>query len=179
MQDFERTAYKKLSATAKLEFQPLFWEARAPISKQEFDKRMRYIADNYKKENSRQPWNTDRARVYLLNGSPAEVDFRQNDSWSIQNVGQQSGIGQVIGTRDRSGEDVGGNYAEIWTYPFGRYRIYYVFTFSRPNSWVINATAFEGNRYVGQLELQNKLETYGIVDENQYKQKLEALKAFK
>jgi hypothetical protein len=57
--------------------------------------------------------------------------------------------------------------------------INYVFTFSRPNSWVINTTAFSGNRYVGQLELQNKLETYGIVDENQYKEKLEALKATK
>jgi len=179
MQDFERTAYKNLSPAAKLEFQQLFWEVRAPISKQEFDKRMRYIADNYKKENSLQPWNTDRARVYLLNGSPAEIDSRQNDSWAIQNVGQQSGIAQVVGGQDRSGEDIGGNWAEIWTYPFGRFMLNYVFTFSRPNTWKINTTVFQGNRYIGQFELKNKLETYGIVDEKQYKEKLETLKAIK
>ncbi len=179
MQDFERTAYKNLSPAARLEFQKLFWEARSPVSKQEFDQRMRYIADNFKKENSRQPWNTDRARVYLLNGKPAEIDIRQNDSWTIQNVGQQSGVSQVVGTQDRSGEDVGGNYAEIWTYPFGQYYITYVFTFSRPNSWKINTTAFQGNRYLGQLELRNKIETFSIIDEAQYKEKLEALKALK
>jgi len=179
MQDFERAAYKKLSPAAKLEFQPLFWEVRTPISKQEFDKRMGYIAENFKKENFRQPWNTDRARVYLLNGRPAEIDSRQNDSWSIQNVGQQSGIAQVVSTQDRSGEDVGGNWAEIWTYPFGQFMLNYVFMFSRPNSWKINTTAFQGNRYIGQFELQNKLETYGIVYEKQYKEKLEALKAIK
>jgi GWxTD domain-containing protein len=179
MQDFERAAYKNLSSAAKLEFQTLFWEVRTPISKQEFDKRMGYIADNFKKENFRQPWNTDRARVYLLNGPPAEIDSRQNDSWTIQNVGEQSGIAQVVGAQDRSGEDVGGNWAEIWTYPFGQFMLNYVFTFSRPNSWKINTTAFQGNRYIGQFELKNKLETYSIVDENAYKERLEALKAIK
>jgi GWxTD domain-containing protein len=179
MQDFERAAYKSLSPAAKLEFQALFWEVRTPIAKQEFDKRMGYIAENFKKENSRQPWNTDRARVYLLNGRPAEIDSRQNDSWTIQNAGEQSGVAQVLGTQDRSGEDVGGNWAEIWTYPFGQFMLNYVFTFSRPNTWKINTTVFQGNRYIGQFELKNKLETYSIVDENLYKEKLEALKAIK
>jgi GWxTD domain-containing protein len=179
MQDFERAAYKNLCLVAKLEFQMLFWEVRTPISKQEFDKRMGYIADNFKKENFRKPWNTGRARVYLLNGRPAEIDSRQNDSWTIQNVGAQRGSGQVVGGGDRFGEDVGGNWAEIWTYPFGQFILNYVFTFSRPNSWKINTTAFQGNRYIGQFELKNKLETYSIVDENAYKEKLEALKAIK
>lgn len=178
MQDFERAAYKSLSPAAKLEFQQLFWDVRAPVSKQEFDKRIDYIAENFKKENFKQPWNTDRARVYLLNGNPAEIDSRQSEDWSIRNVGAQSS-GQAAGGADRSGEDVQGLLAEIWTYPFGQFMIQYVFTFSRPNSWKINTTSFQGNRYVGQFELQNKLGTYAIVDEKLYKEKLEVLKAIK
>jgi GWxTD domain-containing protein len=178
MQDFERAAYKSLSPAAKLEFQQLFWDVRAPVSKQEFDKRIDYITQNFKKENFKQPWNTDRARVYLLNGNPAEIDSRQNQDWSIRNFGAQSSGDAAAGT-DRSGEDVQGLMAEIWTYPFGQFMIQYVFTFSRPNSWKINTTSFQGNRYVGQFELQNKLGTYAIVDEKLYKEKLEALKAIK
>jgi GWxTD domain-containing protein len=178
MQDFERSTYKSLSPAAKLEFQQLFWEVRAPVAKQEFDHRIDYITKNFKKENFKQPWNTDRARVYLLNGNPAEIDSRQNEDWSIRNLGAQSS-GQVVGGEDRSSEDVQGLLAEIWSYPFGQVMIQYVFTFSRPNSWKMNTTSFERNRYLGQFELQNKLETYAIVDEKLYKEKLEALKAIK
>jgi GWxTD domain-containing protein len=176
MQDFERTAYKSLSPAAKLEFQALFWEVRAPVSKQEFEKRIDYITSNFKKENFKQPWNTDRARVFLLNGNPAQIDYKQNNDWAMRVV---AGGGNPTITDDRSGEDVGANLAEVWTFPYDKFLINYIFSFSKPNSWVLNPATFQGNRYLGELELQNKLQTYGIVDEKQYKEKLEALKAIK
>lgn len=116
--------------------------------------------------------------MFLLDGKPAEIDSRQNDSWSIQNLGAQTS-GQAVGLTDRSGEDVQGNYAEIWTYRYGQLFIYYTFVFSRPNSWKVMQTAMAGNRYLGEFELQNKLQTFGIVDEKLYKDKLEILKAIK
>jgi GWxTD domain-containing protein len=176
MQDFERTAYKSLSPAAKVEFQKLFWEVRTPVSKQEFDKRLSYIAENYKKENFKQPWNTDRARVFLLNGNPVQKDYKQNDDWAMRVA---AGRGNPTIVDDRSGEDVGANLAEAWTFRYDKFLINYIFTFSKPNSWVLNPATFQGNRYLGELELQNKLQTYGIVDEKQYKEKLEALKAIK
>jgi GWxTD domain-containing protein len=177
MQDFERAAYKSLSPAAKLEFQKLFWEVRTPISKQEFDKRMGYIADNFKKENSRQPWNTDRARVYLLNGKPAQVEYKQNDAWTM-GIKEQAGGGGAAGIDDRTGEDVSANQAEEWTFRYKSFLVKYVFQFSRPNSYIMRQGGnIEGNRYLGELEIQNKLQTYGIVDEKQYREKLEALKA--
>jgi len=178
MQDFERSAYKSLSPASKLEFQTIFWEVRAPVSKQEFNNRMAYINENFKKENSKQPWNTDRARVFLLNGNPAEIDSRQNEDWTIQNLGVQSGT-QPVGLTDRGGEDVQGNYAEIWTYHYGRLFIYYTFVFSRPSSWKVVQTSMAGNRYLGEFELQNKLKTFAVVDEKLYKEKLETLKTMK
>lgn len=183
MQDFEMAAYKALAPAAKLEFQKLFWDVRAPASKQEFDKRMAFILETFKKENARQPWNTDRARVYLLNGNPAQVEYKQNDAWALGGGGavgaQRTG---AQGIDDRGGEDVSANTAEEWTYRYQNFLVRYNFAFSRPNSWVMrqaSQTNTEGNRYLGQLELQNKLQTYGILDEKQYKEKLEALKAIK
>lgn len=55
----------------------------------------------------------------------------------------------------------------------------YTFQFSRPNSWVMRQANIESNRYLGELELQNKQQTYGIVDEKTFREKLEALKAIK
>ena len=176
MQDFERSAYKSLSPAAKLEFQQLFWDVRAPVSKQEFDKRIGYITENFKKENFKQPWNTDRARVFLLNGNPAQIEYKQNNDWAMRVVG---GSGNPTITDDRSGEDVAANLAEVWTFPYDKFLVTYIFTFSKPNSWVLNAATFQGNRYLGELEKQNKLQTYGIVNEKQYKERLEALKAIK
>ncbi len=180
MQDFEQQAYKSLSPAAKLEFQKLFWEARAPQSKQEFDNRMAVINETFKKENARQPWNTDRSRVYLLNGKPAQVEYKQNDSWAMGSGGRKADdpIRGVAGVDDRTGEDVSANQAEEWTFRYNNFLVKYVFQFSRPNSWISRqASNIESNRYLGELELQNKLQTYGIVDEKQYKEKLEALKA--
>jgi GWxTD domain-containing protein len=178
MQDFEQQAYKSLSSAAKLEFPKLFWEARVPQSKQEFDNRMAVINETFKKENSRQPWNTDRARVYLLNGKPDQVEYKQNDNWPM-GIKEQAG-GGAAGVDDRSGEDVSANQAEEWTFRYKGFLVKYIFRFSRPNSWLSRqASNIESNRYLGELELQNKLQTYGIVDEKQYREKLEALKAIK
>ncbi len=74
MQDYERKAYKGLSDNGRLEFQKVYWEFRSPAVKEEFDRRMAYILPTFKNENSSQPWNTDRARIYLLNGRPARLD---------------------------------------------------------------------------------------------------------
>lgn len=179
MQDFEQQAYKSLGPTAKLEFQKLFWEVRAPQSKLEFDGRMAVINETFKKENARQPWNTDRSRVYLLNGKPAQVEYKQNDNWAIGTGRQQNDPTKgAAGVDDRTGEDVSANQAEEWTFRLNNFLVKYVFQFSRPNSWLSRqASNIESNRYLGELELQNKLQTYGIVDEKQYKEKLEALKA--
>ncbi len=43
----------------------------------------------------------------------------------------------------------------------------------------MNQAVFAGNRYVGALELQNKEDFYGPVDEDNYKAKLEELKKIK
>lgn len=192
MQNFEEAAYKSLSPPAKLEFQALFWQVRAPAAKQEFDKRTAFILETFKKENARQPWNTDRARVYLLNGNPAQIEYKQNDAWALGGGASGGGVASgaagaqrasgAAGVDDRGGEDVSANTSEEWTYRYGQFLVKYNFTFSRPNSWVMRQASqmnTEGNRYLGQLELQNKLQTYGILDEKQYKEKLEALKAIK
>jgi GWxTD domain-containing protein len=177
MQDFEREAYKDFSPAARLEFQKLFWEARSPESKKEFDKRMASVAKAFKKENAHQPWNTDRGRIYLLNGDPIQVDHRQNVDWSMKV--QEGGAKGVAESDDRSGEDVGANTAEIWTYRYDKYLVNYVFAFKSPNEWRLAQTSFEGNRYYGALETQSKELTYTILEPEQYKQKLEALKSIK
>lgn len=182
MQDFEQKAYKSLSPAAKLEFQKLFWEVRAPQSKQEFDKRTAFVNETFKTENARQPWNTDRARVFLLNGNPAQIEYKQNDNWAMGAGGGGAGAPTrgAAGVDDRSGEDVSANTAIEWTFRYENFLVKYVFQFSRPNSWITRQAAnIESNRYLGALELQNKLQTYGIVDEKQYREKLEALKAIK
>ncbi len=109
MQDYERKVYKGLSANGKLEFQKVYWEFRSPAVKEEFDRRMAYIEPTFKNENSAQPWNTDRARIYLLNGRPAGVEQRQNDYWSgqVTPLGAQSNVNQ-----DRTGEDIQGRTLE-------------------------------------------------------------------
>ena len=173
MQDFERQAYKDLSEPARLEFQKLFWEARDPDSKVEFDKRMDYILKTYKRDNSRQPFNCDRARIYLLNGSPASIDFTQTD-WTMS-VNQ--GIARSgTGTQDRSNEDISATTAEVWTYPYDRFFVKYSFAFKPPNEWRLIPTEFSGNRYLGALEIQSKELTYGILNPGQYVKQIEALK---
>lgn len=168
MQDFERKAYKDLSEEGRKAFQDLFWSARTPEAKAKFQARMDYINLNFKQENRSQPWNTDRGRVYILNGAPASVDFDQNTSWAMTAL-----PGQSAASGDRTNEDVGANRAEIWVYSYDKYFIKYTFAFVQPNQWRITQTT--GNRYLGELETYNRTTTFGVQDEAAYKQALDEL----
>jgi GWxTD domain-containing protein len=168
MQDFERKAYRKLSAEGKIAFQERFWAVRTSDARATFQARMEYVKKNFWKENNQQPWNTDRSRVYLLNGSPASIDVDQNASWS--SVGLPNEMRQVT---DRSNEDVAANRAEVWTYQYDKYLIKYTFAFVQPYQWKITQTT--GSRYLGELENYNKTVTFGIVDLERYKQDLAGL----
>ena len=167
MQDFERKLYRDLSIEGRKKFQDLFWAARTPEARAKFQARLDYVIKNFWKENSKQPWNTDRGRTYLLNGSPASIDYDQNVSFGTMLPGQ------VADNANRSGEDVGANRGEIWIYPFDQYFIKYTFAFVQPSQWRITQTT--GNRYLGELETFNKKVTFGLVDEAAYKQSLEGL----
>jgi len=174
MQKFEQDAYRKLSDAAKPQFQALFWEARSPEAKQIFDSRMEFILKTFGKENRSQPWNTDRARVYLLNGSPANIDYKQNTAWAM--TVREGGAG-AAGT-ERSGEDVQAMTSEIWTYPYDAYRIEYTFNFTQPNEWRMQIRT-DQNRYLGELELYNRQVTFGAMSPEDYQAKVEALLAVK
>lgn len=176
MQDYEWKIYKSLSAAGQLEFQKLFWEARSPGSKKEFDQRVEYCMQTFKRENSKQPFNVDRAHIYLLNGRPDQIEYSQNDTWANHN---QSGAANFMSVNDRTNEDVSANTAEVWTYQYDKFLIQYVFVFQSPSTWKMNQAVFSGNRYVGAFELQNKEDFYGPANEDDYKAKLEELKKIK
>jgi GWxTD domain-containing protein len=167
LQDFERKAYRGLSEVGRKDFQVLFWAARTPEARGTFAARLDYVIKNFWKENSKQPWNTDRGRTYLLNGSPASIDYDQNVSFATPMPGQ------VADNVSRSSEDLGANRAEIWIYPYDKYFIRYTFAFIQPSQWRITQTT--GNRYLGELEDYNKKVTFGIVDAAKYRQDLDAL----
>jgi GWxTD domain-containing protein len=166
MQDFERKAYRTLSEGGRKAFQELFWAARNAQARADYQARMDYVMKNFWKENARQPWNTDRSRVYLLDGNPASIEVDQNVDWTMLSGGQ------VAQATSRSNEDVGANRAELWIYSFGQNLIKYIFVFAQPNQWKIAST---GNRYLGQLEDYNKNVVFGITDLEKYKQDLAAL----
>jgi len=176
MQDYEWKLYKDLSPAARLEFQKLFWASRSPAAKQEFENRVAFTMRAYKKENSRQPFNVDRAHVYLLNGSPAHIEQSQNDNWATRAT---EGIGTSVGINDRANEDVSANYQETWSYSFDKVVIQYVFKFRTPNEWKLDQAAFAGNRYLGAFEESNKMGLFGVVNLEQYKAQLEQLKSIK
>lgn len=173
LQDYERQAYKDLTPAGKLEFQKVYWEARIPAVKAEYDARISFITKNFQAENRLQPWNTDRARIYLLNGSPASIDYRQNDDW-----GTRTGFTASSST-SRSGEDVSGTSIEVWTYPYGPYFVLYAFKFEPPNKWTAVQTSMTDVRYIGELERGNRRLTFGPADEEAYRTRLEALKDVK
>lgn len=171
MRDYERKAYKNLSVNGRLEFQKLFWEARLPAAKVEFDLRMDYIMPKFKDENSAQPWNTDRARIYLLNGRPADVVW-------IQDGGNNAAV-RFNQPSDNVGENIEGKTREVWTYPFEPQLVKYHFSSSPTNKWVqVQPSASEG-RYIQALELRSRAQTWGPIDEGAYKAKLDKLKAIK
>ena len=59
------------------------------------------------------------------------------------------------------GEDIQARTFEIWKYPAGRFFATYAFTFTRPNKWKQTNPSAEAGRYVGQLELQNRVSSLG------------------
>jgi GWxTD domain-containing protein len=169
MQDFERTVYRTLSEAGKKEFQNLFWAARDPDSRKLFQERLNYIMNAYKRENARQPWNTDRGRIYLLNGPPASIDIDQNTDWGTK-IGQPANVAV-----DRSNEDVQAYRAEVWTYSFQKQYIKYFFTFIAPNEWKMSPALVAGNKFIGELETYNRMVIFGIRDLETYKQDLGTL----
>jgi GWxTD domain-containing protein len=181
MQDYEWQIYKAVGPTARIEFQKMFWTVRSPEAKDEFDRRVEYCLKNYKRENSRQPFNVDRAHIYILNGPPFQVTYSANDAWGATTATPTSASGGQFSTgiSDRTNEDVSANSSEIWTYPIGNRLVNYEFRFRSPNSWALRqSTAIEGHDR-GELEKSNKDGIYAVKDVAAYKQKLEALKAIK
>jgi GWxTD domain-containing protein len=175
MQKYEQDTYKQLSDAAKAEFQALFWEARSPEAKELFDSRMEFVLKTFSRENRNQPWNTDRARAYLLNGNPASIDYKQNTAWAMQTQeGTRTGAAGV----ERSGEDIQAMTDEVWTYSHVDHLIEYTFIFARPNEWRLQIRV-DQNRYLGEFELYNRQKVFGPRNPDEYHAKLEALLAVK
>lgn len=171
MQNFERDMYANLSDEAKVQFQNSFWAFRSPAAKGEFETRLSYTMTAFKKENSQQPWNTDRARTYLLNGSPASIDYKQNDTWADRVVRESQGRVQP----DHSGEDIGTRLEEVWTYAYGKHQVFYVFAFRKPAEWRL-IEQMSGNQFRDELEARSREQDYAISDLEAYKAELEKLK---
>lgn len=172
MQDFERTIYKDLSDQGRVEFQERFWEARSPESKQKFNQRIETALKVFKKENSSQPWNCDRARILLLNGNPANIEYMQNDNWMASSTSNRNDAGSV---NERDNENIEARTAEVWTYQHGQFIIKYVFNFVAPKRWQLAKVADAGNRYLGAFEKENKEKTYAINDVEEYAKKIGGL----
>jgi GWxTD domain-containing protein len=175
MQKFERDAYHGLSENGRLEFQKVFWTERSPAARAEFDKRVAYCIEAFRRENASQPWNTDRARIYLLNGRPASVEYTQNDNWGMQSV-TGSNMSGAAGVNARAGEDIQAYTLEVWSYPFEQYLIAYAFNFQPPNKWKAVTMTAEGSRFIGELEMMSRTKTWGPKDPEGYARKLEELK---
>ncbi|MDD8032171.1 MAG: GWxTD domain-containing protein [Acidobacteriota bacterium] len=173
MKNYERETYKKLTDEGRQEFQQLFWQVRQPLAKEQFDERIAYIERIYKSENRSQPWNTDRGRIYLLNGPPASIDYKQNTDW-VMTIDTSTGQSGSLMT-ERNKEDIQATTAEIWTYPYDKYFVYYIFTFAPPSTWKLSPSTYQNNPYLEGLETLNKDLIFGVVNEEEYKYKLSDL----
>jgi hypothetical protein len=89
------------------------------------------------------------------------------------------GSGQIGSVDDRTGEDIQARSLEFWSYPFGRFFVYYAFAFEPPNKWKQAASATNEGRLNSWLELQNRAESWGAQDEEIYKARLAGLKSIK
>lgn len=165
MQDFEKGAYAKLGPEGKVEFRRLFWASREPGARLEFGTRLRWVSAAFRRENSRQPWNTDRGRIYLLNGNPITLDHDINENWSEPSA--------LAG--DRSREDIGAGVGETWTYRYDKNLVVYSFQFQKPNEWRL-IDRMTGNEYRGGLERRSRDVVFGIRDLPAYKAELAKLK---
>lgn len=178
MQDFEWKIYKELSLAGKKQFQELFWKVRDPKAQVTFTSRLDIVIKNIKNENYHQPWNTDRGRIYLLNGNPAEIRYVENTNLGSREVSAtiaELGSGRNV---DRSKEDIGARLSELWVYPYKSYRITYQFNFVQPRQWKLIPKLSE-TLYLGELELYSRVVTYRIIDVEKYLEQLEELKKIK
>ncbi len=180
MQEFEWDTYKVLSPAAKTQFQELFWKVRDPQAQQIFMERLKVATESFKKESSSRPWNTDRGRIFLLHGKPAELRYVDNTdlggtTYVSETLAEQIGAGKNI---DRSGEDIAARKSELWVYPFKGYLVNYQFDFSQPRQWKLSPNMSE-SAYREEFEKHSRVVTYRIIDVEKYKEQLEELKKIK
>ena len=176
MQNFEWDAYKQLSQEGKIQFQELFWKVRDPKSQAIFEKRLEFVTKQFKTESRHAPWNTDRGRIYLLNGSPGEVRYDTDTSMGGIEVISTRGEGDRTGVDvERSSQDIGARQSEIWVYPYRNYIITYRFNFSQPRQWKL-APQLSESSYREEMELYCRQMVYRILDVKKYREQLEELK---
>jgi len=178
MHEFEWEAYKELSPQGKAQFQEIFWKYRYPDAQETFSTRLDYVTEEFKKEKVNQPWTTDRARIYLLNGRPAEVRYVENTNLGgieVMSGAEQERLDQGGRNVDRSKEDLAGRQSEVWVYPFQNTIVTYRFDFTLPRSWKLNSGISE-SPYLQELERASREQTYMITDVEKYRAELEELK---
>ncbi len=164
MQDWEREIYKSLSKEGKEKFKNLFWQFRSPKSQALFENRLKVIDLQFKKENHAQPWNTDRGRVFLLNGPPAHIDYKESTRW--YSFEEHS---------PRENEDIQARMREVWRYSFEGGVVEYYFDFYPPSEWRLDSTVYR-NPFLKEFERINKEKNFGIIQKDKYEKELEQLK---
>lgn len=180
MQGFEWDTYKTLSPAAKTQFQELFWKVRDPQAQQIFMQRLKVATESFKRESASTPWNTDRGRIFLLHGKPAEVRYVENTDLGGRTAISETARAELGAGRDvdRSKEDIGAMMSELWVFPYKGYLINYRFDFSRPRQWKLSPNMSE-SAYREEFESHSRVMTYRIIDVEKYKEQLEELKKIK
>ncbi len=154
MQDYERTLYRTLSEEpASSGFRSFSGRPAIPMPIKLFQERLDFIVKAYKRRrNADQPWNTDRGRIYILNG-PGRRRHRPEHGLGGRSLqGAATGAWAV----DRNNEDVQAFRTEIWTYSVRSQYAKYVFVFRAPNESGLSAAAVENNQFISLLENYNK-----------------------
>ncbi len=164
MEDWERNFYKSLPEEGKLKFQQIFWQFRSPKSFELFEKRLQIIETQFKRENYSQPWNTDRARIFLLNGSPSHISYSESSSW----YAPQDRL-------EKDNEDIQARMIEVWDYSFEGGTVKYEFFFNPPNEWRLNSTVYR-DPFLKEFERRNKERFFGVLKKKEYEKELEKLR---
>jgi len=179
MQDFEWDTYKALSQAAKTQFQELFWKVRDPQAQQIFQSRLKVATASFKKESSSNPWNTDRGRILLLHGKPAELRYVEDTSMGGRDYTSTITTPEKTQVNvERSGEDIAARMSEVWVYPYKGVLINYQFDFKQPRQWKLS-TNMADSAFRDEFELHSRVVTYRIMDVEKYKKQLEELKKIK
>lgn len=172
MQDFEKTLYRDLTPEDREKFQAMFWEARTAEARQEFLKRLEYVNKVHKNENPLQPWNSDRSRVYLLNGPPAYISEVKGFDTNDYRGGNPNEKYTVV---SRSGEDITSMTAVVWQYQHKDQPVRYTFAHATPREYKLQSIG----QYEKELEIYNKNTLYRIIDQAKYAAALQSLKKLK